>query len=60
MGYKVVRNADANQPDVVEIVCDTIAEVADLPTTFGIGSDCIVLEDSLVYMLGTDKVWHEL
>lgn len=60
MSYEVIKNSDNTQPYVVEIVLDTRAELTDLPTNFGIGSDCIVLEDSSVHMLGNDRTWHEL
>lgn len=60
MAYRITSNGSNIQSDVVEVVVDTIADIDDLPTTFGIGSDCIVLEDSSVYMLGNDKTWHKL
>ena len=60
MAYKVIRNGDITQSDVVEVIADTLADISDLETNFGVGSDCIVLEDSSVWMLGNDKVWHEL
>ena len=60
MAYKVTSNGTNVQSDVVEIVIDTKADLDDVPTTFGIGSDVICLEDSLVFMLGNDRAWHEL
>ena len=60
MAYKVISNGNNIQPEVVEIVADTLADLADLPTEYGVGSDCIVLENSSVYMLGNDQTWHEL
>ena len=60
MAYRITSNGSNIQSDVVEVVVDTAADIDDLPTTFGIGSDCIVLEDSSVYMLGNDRTWHEL
>ena len=58
--YQVIKNGDNTQSNVVEIVADTLEDKDTVPTTFGVGSDCIVLEDSSVWMLGNDKVWHEL
>ena len=58
--YKVIRNGDTTQFSVVEIVADTLADIDNIPTKFGVGSDCIVLEDSSVWMLGNDRQWHEL
>lgn len=60
MAFKVTVNGNNVQSSVCEIIADTVADVADLPTDVGVGSDCIVLENSSVYMLGTDGVWHEL
>ena len=60
MAYKIIRNGDNTQSSVVEIVVDTLAELDDVPTDFGVGSDMIVLENSSVFMLGNDKEWHEL
>ena len=60
MAYKITVNGNNIQSSVVEIIADTVADVADLPTDVGVGSDCIVLENSSVYMLGKDSVWHEL
>ncbi len=58
--YKVLSNGNNIQSDVKEIVVDTLAKMATLSTDFGVGSDAICLENSSVWMLGNDKVWHEL
>ena len=58
--YRIISNGEDVQQNVVEIIVDELAEVTTLPTYFNPGSDCIVLEDSSVWMLGNDKVWHEL
>jgi hypothetical protein len=60
MAFKVTVNGNNIQSSVCEIIADTDADIADLPTDVGVGSDCIVLESSSVYMLGSDHVWHEL
>ena len=60
MAFKVTVNGNNIQSSVVEIIADTESDIADLPTDVGIGSDCICLENSSVYMLGNDKVWHEI
>lgn len=60
MAYKIISNGTNIQSSVVELVVDTLTELEDVPTTFGVGSDAIVLEDSSVWMLGNDKTWHEL
>ena len=58
--YKVISNGNIIQSSVVEVVVDTLTDIDTLPTTFGPGSDCICLEDSSVWMLGNDGVWHQL
>ncbi len=58
--YRIIANGEDVQQSVVEIVADLLADIADLPTNVSPGSDCIVLEDSSVWMLGSDNVWHEL
>lgn len=60
MAYRVMSNGANIQSNVVEIVVDTRTDLEDVPTTFGIGSDVICLEDSSVFMLGNDKTWHEI
>ena len=58
--YTVTDNGNITQSSVVGLVVDTLEEITELPTTFGVGSTCICLEDSSVRMLGNDKHWHEL
>jgi hypothetical protein len=60
MAYKIISNGPNIQSTVVEVVADTLVDLDEVPTTFGVGSDCIVLENSSVWMLGNDKTWHEL
>ena len=60
MAYKIISNGTNVQSTVVEVVVDTLADLDEVPTTFGVGSDCSVLENSSVWMLGNDKAWHEL
>ena len=63
--YRVISNGEDVQQNVVEIIADTLSDLDDLQTEtetsyYGAGSDCIVLEDSSVWMLGNDKIWHRL
>lgn len=64
--FNIIKNGDNTQSNVVEIVADLVSDIATLPTTYGIGSDCICLENSSVWMLGNDplndgeKKWVEL
>lgn len=60
MAHKITANGNIVQPSVVEIIADTIADVENLPKYVGVGSTCIVIENSSVYMLGNDNEWHEI
>jgi len=56
----VYKNGNNIQSRLVEMSVDTRAEIASLPTSYFPGSTCIVIEDSSVWMLGEDEIWHEL
>jgi len=58
--YRVIKNGDVTQADILEITADNLTDVDDLPKTCGAGSSCIVLENSSVWVLGNDKEWHQL
>ena len=64
--YKVTANGENIQQEVVEIVADSLTDIDDLQEKtnkskyYGPGSTCIVIENSSVWMLGNDRVWHEL
>ena len=60
MAYTIMKNGDNTQSSIVKLCVDTRAEINDLPTNYGIGSDAIVLDDSSVWLLGNDFKWHEL
>ena len=60
MAATIYKNGDNTQSALVELVADTVADIDSLDTSYFPGSTCIVTEDSSVYMLGVDKVWHEL
>jgi hypothetical protein len=46
-------------PTVEEIVCDTAADIANLPdhTEVAMGSICYVIETGDMYMLNSQDVW---
>lgn len=64
MGYRITTQGNTVQYGVYEIVCDTLADRQELPSgencDWSPGSSCIVLENSSVWVLGTDKIWHQL
>ena len=53
--YNITRQGDTDQYDLMSYMCDNRADVEILPTDCGVGSTCIVIEDSSVWILGTDK-----
>lgn len=55
--FKVTENF---QSGVVEVIADLRNDIVELPTHYGVGSTCFVIEDSSVWMLGNDAAWHEL
>ena len=58
--YNIIRQGDTNQHDLMSYMCDNLADIGILPTDCGAGSTCIIIEDSSVWMLGTDKEWHKI
>ena len=41
-------------------MCDNLADIETLPTNCGASSAYIVIENSSIWMLGSDKKWHEI
>ena len=58
--YNITRQGDTDQYDLMSYMCDNLADIDILPTNCGAGSTCIIIEDSSVWMLGTDKEWHKI
>ena len=58
--YNITRQGNIDQYDLMSYMCDNRTDIETLPTDCGAGSTCIVIEDSSVWMLGTDKTWKEL
>lgn len=54
--FKIINNMQST----VEGIADKRTDVETIPTHYGAGSTCFVIEDSSVYMLGNDAKWHEL
>lgn len=57
------RNGDCPEcRNLVDYTCSSSADIATLPLfpNVAAGSTCICTEDSSIYMLGADNVWHKL
>lgn len=60
MAYSIIQQGDTVDTYIMEVMVDNKSDVATLPVNWQSGSSCIVLEDTSVWMLGNDKVWHEI
>ena len=49
------RQGDTDQYDLMSYVCDNLADIETLPTNCGASSTYIVIENSSIWMLGSDK-----
>jgi hypothetical protein len=58
--YKIIKNGDNTSASVVQLVADQDSDVDLLPKNVGVGSTCVVIGSSSVYMMGNDKEWHKL
>ena len=58
--YSIIRQGDTDENGILQYCCDKVSDIKNLPTIDNQGSVCIVIENSSVYMLGSDKQWHEL
>lgn len=56
----VTANGSNVQSSIVEFTADELNDINNLPTNVGQGSTCLVIEDSSVWMLSSDKTWHEI
>ena len=56
----VNRQGDTDQYDVISYTVDSLSDIASLPINAAMGSTCICIENSSVWMLGGDKIWHEI
>lgn len=58
--YSSYQNSDNIAPYYAALVADTTTDVDGLPVEFAPGSTCVVIEDSSLWILGNDKIWHEI
>lgn len=58
--YNIIRQGDTDQYDLMSYMCDNLTDIETLPTDCGAGSTCIVIENSSVWMLGSEGKWKEI
>lgn len=58
--YSSYQNSDNIAPYYAALIADTTDDVDGLPVEFAPGSTCIVIEDSSLWILGNDKIWHQI
>lgn len=46
--------------DVKEYVCDSPDDLPNLPRNCGMGSTCIVISTSEVYMMNSEREWSKI
>lgn len=58
----IIGQGDKTTTYLMSYVADTEADLTaeEISNTIAIGSTCLVIETSNVYMLGSDKQWHLL
>ena len=62
MAYNIISQGNNKTAYLKEFVVDTESGISELPTfpKTAIGSNCLVIETSDVYILGNDNKWHKL
>ena len=62
MAYNIISQGNNKTAYLKEFVVDTESGISKLPTfpKTAIGSNCLVIETSDVYILGNDNKWHKL
>lgn len=60
MGYSLNKQSNRIDYNVREYICDTEADIADIPTNCAPGSTIFVIETSNLYMLNTKGEWIQI
>jgi hypothetical protein len=60
MGFRLYKNDNDYPGYHAEYIVDTIDDMQNVPTKCEVGSSCLVLEDSSVWVLNTEKEWVEI
>ena len=59
----ISKQGDKASTYLTEFIVDYLSDVFSLPHLYddvATGSTCFVIENSSVYMLGSDDIWHEI
>lgn len=58
----IIKQSGKDSAYLTELVADTLSDIISLPHIGSVaaGSTCFVIENSSVYMLGNDDIWHEI
>lgn len=56
----IIKNGEDVLYDVMELACDTEADIATASTSYRPGSTLFVISTSDVYMLNSEKVWVKI
>ena len=58
--FTITGNSGHVAYGIKEFMCDTVADIDDLPIDIAIGSTAFVIEGSKVYMLNNQRRWVEV
>ena len=58
----ITKQSGKDATYLTEFIADTLSDVISLPHLGDVaaGSTCFIIENSSVYMLGNDDIWHEI
>lgn len=57
---KIISQNGDTAYEVKDFVCDTMEDIEKLPKNCGMGSTCLVISESRVFMLNGNKEWSEI
>lgn len=60
MSSSILKENEHYSKPTQEIICDTEADIVNLPTEIAAGSTAFVIENSSVYMLNNSKIWVKI
>lgn len=60
MSFNIVKSGEATIYKTLELVCESIADLENLPVEAGAGSICYCFEDKKFYMLDFAGTWQPI